>query len=42
MSGELASWTPLKKLLEALNEGDTFVVWKLDRLGQSMRIMSRW
>lgn len=32
-----ANWPVLKKLLKAINEGDTLVAWKLDRLGRSMR-----
>ncbi|OUK68691.1 hypothetical protein BZY52_27305, partial [Enterobacter hormaechei] len=37
MSGTVANRPALKKLLRTLNEGDTLVVWKLDRLGRSMR-----
>ncbi|HGU6442568.1 TPA: recombinase family protein [Citrobacter amalonaticus] len=37
MSGTVANRPALKKLLRTLKEGDTLVVWKLDRLGWSMR-----
>lgn len=37
MSGAVENRPILKKLLRVLNEGDTLVVWKLDRLGRSMR-----
>ncbi len=37
MSGTVANRPALKKLLRTLSEGDTLVVWKLDRLGRSMR-----
>lgn len=37
MSGTIANRPALKKLLRTLKEGDTLVVWKLDRLGRSMR-----
>ena len=37
MSGTVANRPALKKLLRTLKEGDTLVVWKLDRLGRSMR-----
>ncbi|MBL5964570.1 recombinase family protein [Lelliottia amnigena] len=37
MSGTVANRPVIKKLLRTLNEGDTLVVWKLDRLGRSMR-----
>ncbi|VDZ89215.1 Site-specific recombinases, DNA invertase Pin homologs [Lelliottia amnigena] len=36
MSGTVANRPVIKKLLRTLNEGDTLVVWKLDRLGRSM------
>ncbi len=37
MSGTVANRPALKKLLKALNEGDTLVGLKPDRLGRSMR-----
>ncbi len=37
MSGKSTDHLGLKKLLRTLSEGDTLVVWKLDRLGRSMR-----
>ncbi|MDU1181658.1 MAG: recombinase family protein [Citrobacter sp.] len=37
MSGKSADRPSLKKLLRTLSEGDTLIVWKLDRLGRSMR-----
>lgn len=37
MSGRVASRPGLKKALRLLNKGDTLVVWKLDRLGRSVK-----
>ena len=37
MSGTVANRPVLKRVLKQLGEGDTLVVWKLDRLGRSMR-----
>ncbi|HDG1688219.1 recombinase family protein [Kluyvera cryocrescens] len=37
MSGKTSDRPGLKKVLRTLGEGDTLVVWKLDRLGRSMR-----
>ena len=36
-SGRLAGRPGLTKALEMLREGDTLVVWKLDRLGRSVK-----
>jgi len=36
-SGSRAERPGLSKVLEALREGDTLVVWKLDRLGRSVK-----
>jgi hypothetical protein len=37
MSGTKAGRPGLPKALEALREGDTVVVWELDRLGHSLK-----
>lgn len=37
MSGKTSDRPGLKKVLRTLGKGDTLVVWKLDRLGRSMR-----
>jgi DNA invertase Pin-like site-specific DNA recombinase len=37
MSGLRDDRPGLQKALEQLREGDTFVVWKLDRLGRSVK-----
>ncbi|CTX75681.1 TPA: recombinase family protein [Escherichia coli] len=37
ISGRTSDRPGLKKVLRTLSEGDTLVVWKLDRLGRSMR-----
>ena len=37
VSGSRAERPGLNKLLEMLREGDTLVVWKLDRLGRSVK-----
>lgn len=37
MSGTKAGRPGLAKALEALREGDTLIVWKLDRLGRSVK-----
>lgn len=37
ISGKTSDRPGLKKVLRTLSKGDTLVVWKLDRLGRSMR-----
>lgn len=37
VSGSRAERPGLKKVMELLREGDTLVVWKLDRLGRSVK-----
>ncbi|ELY2957388.1 DNA-invertase [Enterobacter asburiae] len=37
MSGKVASRPGLKRALKMVNKGDTLVVWKLDRLGRSVK-----
>lgn len=37
MSGTKAGRLGLAKALDALREGDTLIVWKLDRLGRSVK-----
>ncbi len=37
MSGKVADRPGLQKALDILRKGDTFVVWKLDRLGRSVK-----
>ncbi len=37
MSGKVADRPGLQKALEQLRKGDTLVVWKLDRLGRSVK-----
>ena len=37
VSGAIASRPELDRLLGRLSEGDTLVVWRLDRLGRSLK-----
>lgn len=37
ISGKTSERPGLKRVIKTLREGDTLVVWKLDRLGRSMR-----
>ncbi len=37
LSGALAQRPGLEQMKDALREGDTLVVWRLDRLGRSLR-----
>ena len=34
VSGSKTEWTELSQLLEIIREGDTLIIWKLDRLGR--------
>jgi DNA invertase Pin-like site-specific DNA recombinase len=42
ISGSVADRPGLMKLKEALREGDTLVVWRLDRLGRSLKHLIEW
>lgn len=42
VSGTVASRPGLNKLKEQLRSGDTLVVWRLDRLGRSIRDLIEW
>lgn len=42
ISGSVADRPGLKKLQEELREGDTMVVWRLDRLGRSLKHLIEW
>jgi DNA invertase Pin-like site-specific DNA recombinase len=42
ISGTIASRPGLDKLKEQLRRGDTLVVWRLDRLGRSIRDLIDW
>lgn len=42
ISGSVADRPGLKKLKEQLREGDTLVVWRLDRLGRSLKHLIEW
>lgn len=42
ISGSVADRPGLKKLKEELREGDTLVVWRLDRLGRSLKHLIEW
>jgi serine recombinase len=41
-SGSLAHRPALDELMRLLRPGDTVVVWRLDRLGRSLRTWSSW
>ena len=42
ISGTVAKRPGLEKVKEFLREGDTLVVWRLDRLGRSLRDLIEW
>ncbi len=42
MSGTVAKRPGLEKAKELLRKGDTLVVWRLDRLGRSLRDLIEW
>ena len=42
ISGSVAEREGLLKLKENLREGDTLVVWRLDRLGRSLKDLIKW
>ncbi|WP_419421426.1 recombinase family protein (plasmid) [Legionella sp. D16C41] len=42
ISGSVAERPGLKKVKELLREGDTLVVWRLDRLGRSLKHLIEW
>ncbi len=42
ISGSVADRPGLKKLREELREGDTVVVWRLDRFGRSLKHLIEW
>lgn len=42
ISGAAAARPGLQKLTEILREGDTLVVWRLDRLGRSLKDLIAW
>jgi DNA invertase Pin-like site-specific DNA recombinase len=42
ISGTVAKRPGLEKVKELLREGDTLVVWRLDRLGRSLRDLIDW
>jgi DNA invertase Pin-like site-specific DNA recombinase len=42
ISGTVSDRPELKKLREQLRKGDTLVVWRLDRLGRSLKDLLNW
>ena len=42
LSGALAQRPGLEQMKDALREGDTLVVWRLDRLGRSLKELVAW
>ncbi|WP_410966591.1 recombinase family protein, partial [Salmonella sp. SAL04195] len=42
ISGKIANRPGLKRALKYVNKGDTLVVWKLDRLGRSVKNLVAW
>ena len=42
ISGSVGERPGLTKLKETLREGDTVVVWRLDRLGRSLKHLIEW
>lgn len=42
MSGTATEWSGLNEIKKILRSGDTFIVWRLDRLGRSLRDLIDW